>query len=80
VFYETGFWSSLKKVVAAIPDVVNTAQTVAQYLPFQAGPQIPQQFAPQSWGGWLPSQLQQAIRSLPPTYFTQSPYQAVGQA
>jgi len=73
-FDPQGFWSSLKKVVSAIPAVVNTAQQVASYLPLQAGPQL----APQWFG---PSNLAQIARQFPPlTTFPQSPYQAVGQA
>ncbi|HKO91242.1 MAG TPA: hypothetical protein VJU61_08830, partial [Polyangiaceae bacterium] len=65
-FDPQGFWSSLKKVVSHIPQVVNTASQVASLLPLQAGPQIPQQFAPQSWGGMLtlPSNLQSLLRNI----------------
>jgi hypothetical protein len=41
--------------------VLNTAQQVASYLPLQAGPQIPQQFAPQGWGGDLINNVARSV-------------------
>jgi len=56
-FDPQGFWSSLKKVVSHIPQVVGTAQQVIGMLPLQAGPQP--QLTPQGWGGDLLSQAAQ---------------------
>ncbi|HKO90502.1 MAG TPA: hypothetical protein VJU61_05085, partial [Polyangiaceae bacterium] len=69
-FDPQGFWSSLKKVVSHIPDVVNTAQQVASYLPLQAGPQgLPgPDFDPQ--GFW--SSLKKVVSHIPQVVNTAS--------
>src|SRR5690606_21181809 len=78
-FDPLGMWSALKQVATAIPAVMSTAQQVAQYLPFHAGLQPPQQpvaqylafqagpqLQPQAvpgWGGDWISQLARAVGS-----------------